>query len=83
MLQDAETWVAIGFLIFIGVLVYFGAPQMITRALDDRAKRVQDELDEARRLKDHLLALPIHQDLDAAHIAYEAEQVRLVAGART
>ena len=52
LLGDAETWVAIGFVIFIGLLVYIGVPAMITKALDDRAKRVQADLDEARRLKD-------------------------------
>jgi dTDP-4-amino-4,6-dideoxygalactose transaminase len=41
------------------------------------------EFPEARQLKDHLLALPIHQDLDTAHIAYEADQVRHIASART
>ena len=52
LLGDAETWVAIGFLIFVGILIYIGVPALITKALDDRAKRVQADLDEARRLKD-------------------------------
>src|SRR3954451_3403362 len=52
MFAEAETWVAIAFLIFLGVLVYAGVPQMMLKALDDRARRVQAELDEARRLKE-------------------------------
>jgi len=52
MLAEPETWVAVGFLIFVGILIYVGVPKMITAALDDRAKRVQADLDEARRLKD-------------------------------
>src|SRR5262245_806158 len=52
MLADAETWVAIGFLIFVGILIYVGVPKMILGALDDRAQRVQHELDEAWRLKE-------------------------------
>ena len=48
-LLEAETWVAISFLIFCGILVYVGVPKLLTDALDKRAKRVQDELDEARR----------------------------------
>src|SRR5438128_2722939 len=52
MLADAETWVAVGFVIFVGILIYVGVPKMIIGSLDERARRVQAELDEARRLKD-------------------------------
>ena len=52
LLAEAEFWVAVGFAIFIGILIYVGVPKMLITALDDRAKRVQAELDEARRLKD-------------------------------
>jgi F-type H+-transporting ATPase subunit b len=51
-LAEPETWVAVAFLIFIGILVYVGVPKMLTDALDARGKRVQAELDEARRLKE-------------------------------
>ena len=49
---EAEFWVAVAFVIFIGVLFYMGVPKLLISALDDRAKRVQAELDEARRLKE-------------------------------
>ena len=49
---EAEFWVAVAFVIFIGVLVYVGVPKMLLNALDERGKRVQAELDEARRLKE-------------------------------
>ena len=52
MLLEAEFWVAVAFVIFVGVLVYVGVPKMLTDALDERGKRVQAELDEARRLKE-------------------------------
>jgi len=80
MLQDAETWVAIGFVIFIGVLVYVGAPQMITRALDARAKRVQDELDEARRLKEE--AQKLLAEYQGKQQQAETEAASIIAGAR-
>ena len=50
-LAEPEFWVAVGFVIFVGVLVYVGVPAMLINSLDGRAKRVQAELDEARRLK--------------------------------
>ncbi len=51
-LAEPEFWVFVGFVIFVGILVYVGVPKMLLSALDDRGKRVQAELDEARRLKD-------------------------------
>jgi F-type H+-transporting ATPase subunit b len=51
-LAEPETWVAVGFLLFIGILIYVGVPKMLTDALDARGKRVQADLNEARRLKE-------------------------------
>jgi F-type H+-transporting ATPase subunit b len=52
LFAEAEFWVAVAFVIFIGVLVYVGVPKMLLNALDERGRRVQAELDEARRLKE-------------------------------
>ena len=57
MLFEAEFWVAVAFVIFMGILVYVGVPAMITRSLDARGTRVKAELDEARRLRDEAQAL--------------------------
>lgn len=48
----ADFWVLISFLLFCGVLVYFGVPKLITKALDDRADSIRAELDDARRLRE-------------------------------
>ena len=50
MFAEPETWVAVAFLIFVGILVYAGVPQMMLKALDDRGKRVQAELDVANKV---------------------------------
>ena len=52
ILLAAETCVAISFLIFVGILVYVGVPKLLIDALDKRARRVQAELVEARRLNE-------------------------------
>jgi F-type H+-transporting ATPase subunit b len=57
MLQMAEFWVAIAFLAFIVILLWFGVPRMITKALDERAQAIAKELDEARRLREEAQAL--------------------------
>src|SRR3954454_12837851 len=52
MIKEPEFWVAVCFVLFIGVLVYAGAHKKVTDALDHRSARIKAELDEARRLRD-------------------------------
>jgi F-type H+-transporting ATPase subunit b len=51
LIYEPETWVAIAFLIFVGVVIKFGAPQLLFKALDDRSARIKAELDEALKLR--------------------------------
>ncbi|MGN6287332.1 MAG: F0F1 ATP synthase subunit B family protein [Afipia sp.] len=57
MLMEAETWVAVAFLILLGIFGYFGVHRTILKALDHRRDRIQKELDDARRLKDEAVKL--------------------------
>ena len=50
-LGSAELWVLIGLLVFIGIVVAAGVPKMAAKALDDKAAKIQSELDEAARLR--------------------------------
>ncbi len=50
-IYEPETWVAIAFLIFVGVLVKLGVPNLLFKALDDRSTRIKAELDEALKLR--------------------------------
>jgi F-type H+-transporting ATPase subunit b len=56
-LQEAEFWVAVAFVIFIGVLIYVGAFKKAIEALDQRSAGIKAELNEARRLRDEAAAL--------------------------
>jgi F-type H+-transporting ATPase subunit b len=56
-LANPETWVAVAFVIFVGLLAYLGVHRHLTKALDNRADRIKSELDEARRLKEEAVAL--------------------------
>lgn len=51
-LYDTNIVVAIGFLIFVGILIYYGAPRMVTSKLDERAARIKADLEEARALRE-------------------------------
>ena len=57
MIQEPEFWVAVAFVIFIGVLIYVGVHTKLTDALDTRAARIKAELDEARRLREEAAQL--------------------------
>jgi F-type H+-transporting ATPase subunit b len=87
---DAEFWVAVAFVIFVGVLGYFGAHRRAVKGIDDRRDRIKAELDEARRLKEEaqaLLAQYRHKQQDAEREAQaivssaKAEAERLAAEA--
>ena len=52
MIQEPEFWVAVAFVLFLGVLVYTGVHKTMIDTLDRRSDRIKAELDEARRLRD-------------------------------
>jgi F-type H+-transporting ATPase subunit b len=79
-LLEAEFWVAVGFLIFCGVLVYVGVPKLMTDALDQRRARIKAELDEAQRLKDE--AAKLLAEYQRRQRAAESEAAAIVASAR-
>ena len=54
---DAEFWVAVTFVVFIGTLIYLGAHEMMAKYIDQRRDRIKAELDEALRLKEEAQAL--------------------------
>ena len=53
----AEFWVGIAFLIFWGILFYYGGPGRVLGSLDNRGRRIADELAEAKRLRTEAEAL--------------------------
>ncbi len=57
MSWDAEVFVAIAFLLFVGAVIYFGLHNKINEMLDKRAAAIKAELDEAARLRSEAAAL--------------------------
>jgi F-type H+-transporting ATPase subunit b len=57
MFEDPEFWVALAFVIFIGILIKFGVPKMVFSSLDDRSDRIKQALDEAHRLRSEAQAV--------------------------
>ena len=44
---EPEAWVAIAFVLFLGILVYLGAHRRVIDAIDQRQARIKAELEEA------------------------------------
>ncbi|MBA1339634.1 MAG: F-type H+-transporting ATPase subunit b [Pelagibacterales bacterium] len=51
MIIDATFWVAISFLIFLGILIYFKIPQKINLIFVESINKIKNEISEAEKLK--------------------------------
>ncbi len=71
---DAEFWVFIAFVVFV-VLVGRTAFRVVTAALDDRAQRIRDQVDEATRLAEEAQQLLATYERKQRDAAAEAETV--------
>ena len=80
-LTETENWVALGFLLFICLLVYLGAHRRITDSLDARQARIKSELDEAKKLRDEAQALLAEFERKGREAEKEAEAI--IASAKT
>lgn len=63
-LYDATFWVAAAVLCFIGLLVWKKVPGIIGGALDKRSKEIEDQLEEARSLREEASALLAQYERD-------------------
>ena len=52
MIIDATFWVAISFLIFIILLVYFKIPSKVKNILDENINQIKKQVDESEKLKE-------------------------------
>lgn len=74
-LHEAETWVGLGFVIIIGILLYRRVPAFIGARLDQRAAAISRELDEAKRLRDEAEAVLAEYRRKAANAETEAQSI--------
>ncbi len=80
MFSEPETWVAIAFVILMGVFAYIGVHRTVLKALDNRSERIKAELDDARRLKDE--AAKLLAEYQARRATAEHEATDIIASAR-
>jgi F-type H+-transporting ATPase subunit b len=75
MFEDPEFWVALAFVIFIGILVKFGVPKMALSALDARSDRIKQALDEAHRLRSEAQAVLVQYQKKREEAEKEAQAI--------
>lgn len=75
MTRMAEFWVAVAFVAFILVLLYYKVPKLVAKALDDRADAIRAELDEARRLREDAASLLADYQKRHRNAGAEAEAI--------
>lgn len=79
-LRNSDFVVLIAFLVFVGILVYFGVPGQLTKMLDGRAEGIRKEIDEARALREEAQSLLASYERKQRDVQEQAE--RIVEGAR-
>jgi F-type H+-transporting ATPase subunit b len=75
MLHDPETWVAVGFVLVIALLVWKGVPGLVGKMLDQRAAVIAAELEEAKRLRAEAAALLADYQKRASGAEAEARSI--------
>ena len=73
--MDATFWAFIGLVLFIVVIFWVKVPGKIGASLDARAKKIENELEEARRLRDEAQSLLAEYQRKRREAEQEAEDI--------
>jgi F-type H+-transporting ATPase subunit b len=81
MFAQPEFWVAVAFVILMGLFAYMGVHRTILTTLDHRSERIRSELEDAQRLKQD--AAKLLAEYRARRATAEREAADIVASAKT
>lgn len=74
-LANTDFVVLIAFIVFVGILVYYKVPGMLTGMLDQRATRIAAELDEAKALREEARALLSSYEKKSREVQAQADRI--------
>ena len=80
MFAEPEFWVAVAFVILMGIFAYMGVHRTILTTLDHRSERIRSELADAQRLKQD--AAKLLAEYKARRATAEREAADIVASAK-
>ena len=74
-LRNTDFVVLLGFLLFVGILLYFRVPSRIGKMLDTRAEGIRADLAEARRLRDEAQEIYASYERRQRDVAGQADEI--------
>ncbi|MDO5704120.1 MAG: F0F1 ATP synthase subunit B [Paracoccus sp. (in: a-proteobacteria)] len=74
-LTNTNFIVLLAFLLFVGILVYFGVPRVIGNLLDKRAEGIRADLDEARRLREEAQEIYASYERRQREVKVQADEI--------
>ncbi|WP_414706732.1 F0F1 ATP synthase subunit B [Salibaculum sp.] len=74
-LRNTDFIVLLGFIVFIGILLYFKVPGLLGKMLDDRAAGIQSELDEAKALREEAQTLLASYERKQKEVQEQADRI--------
>jgi F-type H+-transporting ATPase subunit b len=80
LFAEPEFWVAVAFVVLMGLFAYLGVHKTVLATLDHRSARIKAELDDARRLKDE--AAKVLAEYKARRASAEREAEEIIAAAK-
>ena len=72
---DAPFWALVSLVLFFAVIIYLKVPGTLAKSLDNRAKAIRDELDQAKRLREEAQELLAEYQRKAREAEAEAEEI--------
>ncbi|WP_292064096.1 F0F1 ATP synthase subunit B [Marivita sp. XM-24bin2] len=74
-LKNTDFVVTIGFIVFLGVLLYFKVPTLLMGMLDKRAEDIKSELDEAKAVREEAQALLASYERRQREVQEQADRI--------
>ncbi len=72
---DSTFWTAAGYFLFLGLLVYMKVPHMVLGFLDNKISKIQQDLDEAKKLREEAQALLAKYERKRKSAQSEADEI--------
>ena len=78
--MDNSFFALVALVIFVGMMLYFGVPRIIGKMLDGKIKQIEDDIAEAKKLREEAAALLV--EYEQKRVAAEAEAEGIITAAR-
>jgi F-type H+-transporting ATPase subunit b len=75
MFANETFWVAVAFVLFAGLMIYYRVPGKLAAILDERAARIRNELEQAQRLRHEAQTLLNENQRRQRNALKEAEEI--------